>query len=85
MRTQQSEFPKAVLFDLDGTLVDSAPDFIAVINRMRADRGRVPMALADLRAIEVEEHGLGKFGLLRAHAAWFLSAARTAPACRLFG
>lgn len=44
-------FPKAVLFDLDGTLVDSAPDFIAVINRMRADRGRAAMSLADLRPV----------------------------------
>lgn len=47
----RSHFPKAVLFDLDGTLVDSAPDFIAVINRMRADRGRDPMAMADLRPV----------------------------------
>jgi phosphoglycolate phosphatase len=45
------KFPKAVLFDLDGTLVDSAPDFIAVINRMRADRGRGAMPLADLRPV----------------------------------
>lgn len=44
-------FPKGVLFDLDGTLVDSAPDFIAVINRMRADRGRGAMAMADLRPV----------------------------------
>jgi len=44
-------FPKAVLFDLDGTLVDSAPDFIAVINRMRTDRGHGGMALADLRPV----------------------------------
>ena len=44
-------FPKAALFDLDGTLVDSAPDFIAVINRMRADRGREAMSLADLRPV----------------------------------
>ena len=44
-------FPRAVLFDLDGTLVDSAPDFIAVINRMRSDRGRDAMPLADLRPV----------------------------------
>jgi phosphoglycolate phosphatase len=44
-------FPKAALFDLDGTLVDSAPDFIAVINRMRADRGREAMSPADLRPV----------------------------------
>jgi phosphoglycolate phosphatase len=48
---QPSRFPKAVLFDLDGTLVDSAPDFIAVINRMRSDRGRGAMALDDLRPV----------------------------------
>jgi phosphoglycolate phosphatase len=44
-------FPRAALFDLDGTLVDSAPDFIAVVNRMRVDRGRDAMSLADLRPV----------------------------------
>lgn len=33
----------AVLFDLDGTLVDSAPDLTTAINRMLADRQRSPM------------------------------------------
>lgn len=42
-------FPKAVLFDLDGTLLDSAPDMLAVANRMRADRGRDPISLDLLR------------------------------------
>ncbi|MBW3549856.1 MAG: phosphoglycolate phosphatase [Proteobacteria bacterium] len=42
-------FPKAVLFDLDGTLLDSAPDMLAAINCMRADRGTPPMILAELR------------------------------------
>lgn len=42
-------FPKAVLFDLDGTLLDSAPDMVAAIDAMRAARGQPPMALADLR------------------------------------
>ena len=42
-------FPRAVLFDLDGTLVDSAPDMLATVNRMRAARGRAPMALDALR------------------------------------
>lgn len=30
---------RAVLFDMDGTLVDSAPDFIAICQAMRAARG----------------------------------------------
>jgi phosphoglycolate phosphatase len=42
-------FPKLVLFDLDGTLLDSAPDMVATIDRMRAARGQGPMALEDLR------------------------------------
>ena len=42
-------FPKLVLFDLDGTLLDSAPDMAATVNRMRAARGRPPMPLDELR------------------------------------
>ncbi len=44
-------FPKLVLFDLDGTLLDSAPDFLAVINRMRAERGCGPIGLDALRPV----------------------------------
>ena len=42
-------FPRGVLFDLDGTLLDSAPDMIAAINLMRDARGEAPMSLAALR------------------------------------
>ena len=42
-------FPKAALFDLDGTLLDSAPDMLATANAMRAARGRAPMPLEALR------------------------------------
>jgi phosphoglycolate phosphatase len=40
---------KAVLFDLDGTLVDSAPDLAATANGMRADRGLAPVPYESLR------------------------------------
>ena len=42
-------FPKAVLFDLDGTLLDSAPDMLAATNAMLAARGGAPMTLEALR------------------------------------
>lgn len=49
MQQQPSRFPRAVLFDLDGTLLDSAPDMLATVNRMRAVRGQDAMPLAALR------------------------------------
>ncbi len=43
--------PRAVLFDLDGTLVDSAPDLCNAVNRVLADLGRAPVALSRLRQV----------------------------------
>lgn len=42
-------FPDLVLFDLDGTLLDSAPDFVATIDVMRASRGEPAISLPELR------------------------------------
>jgi phosphoglycolate phosphatase len=47
MRT--NGFPRAALFDLDGTLLDSAPDMLATANRMRDLRNLAPISLAELR------------------------------------
>jgi phosphoglycolate phosphatase len=40
----------AVLFDLDGTLADSAGDLAQALNRVRADRGLPPVPVEALRA-----------------------------------
>jgi len=51
-----------VLFDLDGTLADTAPDLAAAANRQRADRGLRPMPLDQLRPLA--SHGArGLIGL----------------------
>ncbi|CAJ0793497.1 N-acetylmuramic acid 6-phosphate phosphatase [Ralstonia condita] len=45
----------AVLFDLDGTLADTAPDLAAAANKVRTDRGLEPLAYEALRP--VASHG----------------------------
>ena len=51
---------KAVLFDLDGTLIDSAPDLGAAADKMRTDRGLPPLPLIQYRPMA----GAGARGML---------------------
>ncbi|MEM0975933.1 MAG: phosphoglycolate phosphatase [Pseudomonadota bacterium] len=41
---------KAVIFDLDGTLLDSAPDIHACVNAMLADYGLPPLSLDEVKS-----------------------------------
>jgi len=50
-----------ILFDLDGTLADTAPDLVAVLNAVLADDDRPPMPYAIAR----NEVSNGALGLLR--------------------
>lgn len=43
--------PRAVLFDLDGTLADTAPDLAGALNRLRARGGLPPMPVAALAPV----------------------------------
>lgn len=52
---------KAVLFDFDGTLADSAPDLAAAVNRMREARRLAPLDASTVRPYA----SMGARGLLR--------------------
>ncbi len=52
----------AALFDLDGTLADTAPDLGAALNRLRAERGLEELPVAAVRPYA----SMGARGLLRA-------------------
>jgi 2-phosphoglycolate phosphatase len=48
-QTRSLRAPRAILFDLDGTLADTAPDLAAAINLLRANAGLAPTPYALLR------------------------------------
>lgn len=50
----------AVLFDLDGTLIDSAPDLAAAADKMRTDRGLASLPLSQYRPMA----GAGARGMI---------------------
>ena len=52
---------EAVLFDLDGTLIDSAPDLAAAANQLRVDRGMHPLPLVNYRHMA----GAGARGMIQ--------------------
>ncbi|MBI3452562.1 MAG: phosphoglycolate phosphatase [Rhodospirillales bacterium] len=73
----RSRFPKpaAIVFDLDGTLVDSAPDLSAALNRLLVEHRRATVPLAAVRqmvgdgAAKLVERGFSATGGMPAETA----------------
>lgn len=72
MRPEPRRPLRAVLFDLDGTLLDTAPDMVGALNALRLEHGRPALPYEDVRILV--SHGGGrlvKLGFPDADAATF--------------
>ncbi len=67
MNAEIAAFPvRTIIFDLDGTLIDSAHDVGAAVNRVLADHGLAPIEAAEQRAL------MGEGGRVRTRKAFAL-------------
>ena len=82
--------PRAILFDLDGTLADTAPDLAGAVNLLRTDRGMPPAPYEKLRPVaSAGARGLigVAFGLAPGQAEYellrdqFLDCSKASPHC----
>jgi N-acetyl-D-muramate 6-phosphate phosphatase len=60
MKKSTLVLPQAIFFDLDGTLIDSAPDLAAAADKLRTDRGLPSIAYEHYRPLA----GAGARGML---------------------
>jgi phosphoglycolate phosphatase len=51
MKSESLDWPKAIVFDLDGTLIDSAPDIAHALNAATGKRGLAPFPLDEVKAM----------------------------------
>ena len=58
----QDGYFEAVLFDLDGTLIDTAPDMVAVLQAMQQSHGLDPVDY-ELGRAQVSNGAIGLLGL----------------------
>jgi phosphoglycolate phosphatase len=75
MKRDPQDWPRAVVFDLDGTLIDSAPDISDALNRAIDKRGLAPFTVEKVKEMigggvpklverAVLAHGVSRIGLL---------------------
>ena len=46
--------PSVILFDLDGTLIDTAPDMVGALNSLRREHGLAPLPFAEAALLHLE-------------------------------